>query len=226
MESIIAEPRTVVGKAVKSLRKRGMLPAVVYGKGKDALSISVLQSEFLKLWKSAGESSLVSLKIGKEEKNALIHDVSFDPIKSTPTHVDFYLVDMTHEVEVDVPIEFIGDEEAGKASGGILLKILHELKIKALPQNLPHTIVVDVSTLQNPKDSILVKDIKTTPGVVIINDVGDLVAIIEEARASEAEEVISTDVAGISAEAIKNIEVVKEKKISKEDAESAGSEEK
>ena len=226
MESIIAEPRTVVGKAVKSLRKRGMLPAVVYGKGKDALAISVLQSEFLKLWKSAGESSLVSLKIGKEEKNALIHDVSFDPIKSTPTHVDFYLVDMTHEVEVDVPIEFIGDEEAGKASGGILLKILHELKIKALPQNLPHTIVVDVSTLQNPKDSILVKDIKTTPGVVIINDVGDLVAIIEEARASEAEEVISTDVAGISAEAIKNIEVVKEKKISKEDAESAGSEEK
>ena len=216
MESIIAEPRTVVGKAVKSLRKRGILPAVVYGKGKGAVSIGVPQAEFLKLWKSAGESSLVSLKLGKEEKNVLIHDVSLDPIKNTPTHVDFYLVDMTHEVEVEVPIEFIGDDKAGKESGGILLKILHELKIKSLPKDLPHTIVVDVSLLQNPKDAIFIKDIKAPVGVTIINDSGDQVAVIEEVRAAEIEEVVSTE-AGTTAEAIQNIEVVKEKKVADDD---------
>lgn len=220
MDSIIAEPRTVAGKAVKSLRKRGILPAVVYGKGKEAVSISVPQAEFLKLWKSAGESSLVSLKLGKEEKNVLIHDVALDPIKSMPTHVDFYLVDMTHEVEVDVPIEFVGDAEAGKESGGILLKVLHELKIKALPKNLPHTIVVDVATLQNPKDSILIKNIKAPSGVVIMNDGGDLVAVIEEVRAAEVEEVVSAEAGAAAADAIKNIEVVaKEKKVSDEEAE-------
>ena len=135
-----------------------------------------------------------------------------------PTHADFYLVDMTHEVEIDVPIEFIGDTEAGKESGGILLKILHELKIKALPKDLPHKIIIDVSSLQNSKDSILIKDIKAPVGVTIINDSGDQIAIIEEVRAAEAEEVVSAE-ADTTAEAIQNIEVVKDKKNAEDESE-------
>src|SRR3989338_8061040 len=104
MESIIAEPRTVAGKAVRYLRNKGLLPAVVYGQGKEATSISIQRSDFMKVWRSAGESTLVSLQLDAQKKNVLIHDVSLDPIKNLPTHVDFYLVDMTHEVEVDVPI--------------------------------------------------------------------------------------------------------------------------
>ena len=168
----------------------------------------------MKVWRSAGESTLVSLQLDAQKKNVLIHDVSLDPIKNLPTHVDFYLVDMTHEVEVDVPIEFVGEEAAGKEGGGILVKVLHELKVKALPDKLPHSIVVDVSSLQNPKDSIDVKGIKVPVGVIVLNDSEDMVAMIEEVRA-QAEEVVEEPTS--AADAIKNIEVVKEKKPQEEE---------
>lgn len=209
MESIIAEPRTVVGKAVKSLRKKGFLPAVVYGQGKETVSVSIPQADFMKVWRSAGESTLVSLQLDTKNTNVLIHDVALDPIKNLPIHVDFYLVDMAHEVEVDVPIEFIGEEAAGKEGGGILVKILHELKVRALPDKLPHSIIVDVAVLKNPKDFVDVKSIKIPAGVTILNNVEDMVAMIEEVRV-QAEE--PAEEATSAADAIKNIEVVKEKK--------------
>ena len=159
------------------------------------------------MWKSAGESSLVALTIDNQEHNVLIHDVALDPIKNMPVHADFYLVDMKKEVEVDVSLEFSGVEEAGKASGGILVKVLHELKIKALPQNLPHSISVNVAQLQNPGDVVSVSGIVAPTGVTILNAPEDTIAMIEEVKEEVAE------VAAVSTEdAIKDIEVIKEKK--------------
>lgn len=211
MDSITAQLRTVLGKKVTTLRKQGLLPAVVYGKNKAAQSIAVPQKEFIKVWKSAGESSLVALNIDNQEQNVLIHEVALDPIKNMPVHADFYLVDLKKEVEVDVPLEFSGVEEAGKASSGILVKVLHELKIKALPQNLPHGILVNVMSLQNPGDVISVSGIVAPAGVTILNAPEDTIAMIEAVK----EEVVET-VSASAEEAIKNIEVVKEKKETEE----------
>src|SRR3990167_3576959 len=155
MEVLTARPRTIFGKSAKNLRNEGFLPAVAYGKGLASEHIAVPYGEFVKVWKAAGESSLVLLKLPTGEKSVLVHDVALDPIKNTPVHADFYVVDMKREVEVDVPLEFTREADAGKASGGILVKVMHELKVKSLPGSLPHSLVVDVSHLQNPKDAIL-----------------------------------------------------------------------
>lgn len=219
METLTAQPRTILGKSVKALRKEGFLPAVLYGKGVASEHVAVPYSEFIKIWKSAGESSLVLLRLHEGEKNVLIHDVAIDPIKNTPIHADFYMVDMQREVEVDVPLEFKGETDAGKLSGGILVKVMHEIKIKSLPGNLPHSLVIDVSHLQNPKDAVFVQDLVVPKGVAIIADAHDTIAVLEE-RKAEAEEAPA-----VSAEdALKDIEVIKPEKKEEETEESASPE--
>src|SRR3990167_6076285 len=105
MQSIVAEKRDIVGKKVKNLRKQGILPGVVYGKGAEAEPISVKEGDFMKLWRSAGESTVVTLELGNTKKNVLIQDVEFHPIKNIPTHLDFLTVDMNKSIRVAVPLE-------------------------------------------------------------------------------------------------------------------------
>ena len=184
MESIAALKRDILGKKTRNLRKRGFLPAVVYGGGKSAQPITIKESEFLKLWKSAGESTIIELDIGKEKKNVLIHEVDIDPIKDNPIHVDFYTVDMAKKIHVDVALEFIGESDAVKA-GGILVKVLHAIKVEALPNDLPHSISVDISQLKIAGDSIIVDAVKIPKGVKILDNPEETVAMVEALRAEE-----------------------------------------
>ena len=205
MQSIVAEKRDILGKKVRNLRKQGFLPAVVYGGGKSAEPITIKESEFLKLWKSAGESTVVELDIGKEKKNVLIHDVDIDPIKDNPTHVDFYVVDMTKKIHVDVALEFIGESDAVKI-GGILVKVLHSLKVEALPKDLPHSISIDISRLKAAGDSIMVKDVKIPKEVKVSDNPEETVAMVEAQRAEEEKEVEET-----ATPSLESIEVVGKK---------------
>ena len=184
MQSIVAEKRDILGKKVKTLRSKGFLPAVVYGGGKNAEPIAVKEADFMKLWKSAGESTVVELSVGENRKNVLIHDVDIDPIKDKPIHVDFYTVDMTKKLQVDVTLEFIGESEAVKG-GGILVKILHSIKIEAMPKDLPHSLLVDLSLLNAIGDSITVKNIKVPAGVKILDNPDETVAVAEAPRVEE-----------------------------------------
>ncbi len=215
MESITAELRTIQGKAVSSLREKGLIPAVIYGKDQKTEMISVPFVDFIKLWRHAGESTVVALKLGSGDKNVLIHDVSLDPIKNAPTHVDFYIVDMKRKVRVEVPIEWKGEEEAGKA--GILVKVLHAVHVEALPSDLPHAITVDVSVLKTPADTVLVEHIALPKGVTVLNESDELVALVEapkEVTEEEPSEAFSED-------AVKNIEVVERGKKAEEGEEGA-----
>src|SRR3989344_5317033 len=184
MESIAALKRDILGKKTRNLRKQGFLPAVVYGGGKSAQPITIKESEFLKLWKSAGESTIIELDIGKEKKNVLIHEVDIDPIKDNPIHVDFYTVDMAKKIHVDVALEFIGESDAVKA-GGILVKVLHAIKVEALLNDLPHSISVDISQLKIAGDSIIVDAVKIPKGVKILDNPEETVAMVEALRAEE-----------------------------------------
>lgn len=184
MQSIVAEKRDILGKKNAGLRKKGLVPAVVYGKGSASENITVKVGEFLKLWRSAGEATIVSLEVGKEKKNVLIHDVSVDPLKDTPIHVDFYVVDMLKMLKVDVPLEFIGESEAVK-SGGILVKVHHELEIEALPKDLPHSLIVDISALKTFEDKITVGDLKIPHGVKVVKGLDETVVLVESPRTEE-----------------------------------------
>lgn len=161
-----------------TLRAQELVPAVYYGKGKDAVSISVPLKEFTKVFKEAGETTTVSLQIGGEKINTMIHDIQRDPLSGAPMHVDFLVIDMNKEIEVPVPIEFTGLAEAEKNGLGTLVKVLHEVHVKALPANLPHSFTVDVTGLATLDDQIHVKDIALPTGVTLVTGEDEVIALV------------------------------------------------
>ncbi len=182
------------------LRKQGLIPAVFYGPKAKTTSITILQKDFRKIWREAGESSIVMLETPAGKVSTLIHDVQFDPVKSDPIHADFYVIEEGKEVEVHVPIEFIGVAPAAKELGAMLIKVLHELNIKAMPKDLPHNLTVDVSPLVALDSQILVKEINLPKGVTAITHGDDVVISVAAARKAEEEEVVPVDLSTIEVE--------------------------
>ena len=187
MSNIQATKRDKKGR-LTALRASGLIPAVFYGAGKTTTSISVSQKDFEKVLKNAGESSTVKLSLGNENVDALIHEVQFDPIKGTPLHVDFLVVDMNKPIEVGVPLEFVGVSGAVKGGLGTLVKVMHEIEVSALPKNIPHSIEVDLSKLATLADHISVEDLKLPAGVTAISKAHDIIASVA-AQKEEKEEV-------------------------------------
>lgn len=178
------------------IRNNGMIPAVVYGVRVENTMISVPTVNFEKILKVAGESSTIVLEIKGDEKgkelsqkvDVLIHDMQVDPIKGFPIHVDFLAIDMNKAIEVKVPVEFIGIAPAEKEGLGVLVKVLHEVEIEALPKDLPHNVTVDVSVLVALSGQIHVKDIILSKGVTMITHSDEVVALIGAIKEEPKEE--------------------------------------
>jgi len=185
MQELKAKPRNELGKKAHALRGAGFLPAVVYGEGVASAPISVPAKDFEKVYRAAGESTLVKLDLEGKEYNVLIHDVALDPLKDVPTHADFYAVRMDKLIRTKVPVLFVGESPAVKSEGAILVKVLHELEIEALPSNLPHDLKADISRLETLESKLFVKDISLPQGVKIFADTDDIVAIAESPRSAE-----------------------------------------
>src|SRR3989338_11005394 len=149
MINLSANIRITVGKKNASLKAAGKVPAVVYGPGVKNASLEIDEKEFKKVWLKAGESSLVELVIEgeKEKRPVLIHDIQRNPVSDKIIHIDFFQASLKQEVEVAIPLVFEGEAPAEKELGGTLNKNLLEIEVKALPQNLPHEITVDVTGL-------------------------------------------------------------------------------
>lgn len=192
----IREPKTKLA----GIRKQGFIPGVYYGHKEKATPCVFPLGDFNKVWKEAGESSIVVLETPKGKVNTLIQEVQMDPVRGIPTHVDFYVIEKGHEVEIDLPIEFIGVSEAVKSLGGTLVKVLHEVKIKALPENLPHKAVVDISALALLDDRIVAKDIVFGKGVTLVTDGDDVVVTVSVAQEEKVEEVAPVDLSQIEVE--------------------------
>jgi len=187
-----AEKRTKIGK-LDGLRKAGFLPAVYYGHKEAATPIQIKKSEFVKAWKEAGESTVVKIHTAEADVEALINAVDTDPVTGEPRHADFYVFEKGHKVEIAVPIEFVGISPAVKDKGAVLMKILHELRIKAEPANLPHQIDVDISNLVEYGDNVIAKDIALPKGVELEENPEEVVASVAEAK-EEALEVVEAPV--------------------------------
>lgn len=197
--SIQTEKREKIGK-LESLRKVGLMPAVYYGHKKESTPIQIKKSEFLKAWKSAGESTVIKLSTPSRDMEALIHDVDLDPITSEPRHADFYVFEKGHKVEIEVPLQFIGVSLAIKDLGGVFIKILHEIRVEAEPMNLPHQIDVDISSLTELEDQILAKDIIMPEGVELMENPNEVVVTIATSKAEKIEEETPVDLSQIEVE--------------------------
>ncbi|MBI2003739.1 MAG: 50S ribosomal protein L25 [Parcubacteria group bacterium] len=194
-----AEIRESVGKSLNSLRKEGFLPSVVYGRNFKPIAIQTKYKDFEKIFKKAGESTLINLKIGDKEEPTVIKDIQKDPVSDQIIHADFYKVNLSEKIKANIPVVVKGESEAVKA-GGILVKTVNELEVEALPQDLPHELEIDISRLQNFGDHIQIKDISVSDRVKIEANPEDIVALIQEPR----EEVIEE-----AAPSIEEVEVIK-----------------
>jgi large subunit ribosomal protein L25 len=163
------------------LQKNGMIPAVFYGRKEKSTPISVVSNDFVKVWKKAGESSIISLKCtGEEDKEVLIQDVDVDPLKGVPRHADFYVIEKGKKLKIKIPIEFSGVAPAVKDFGGTLVKVMHEVEIEALPKDLPQHLIADISLLVTLDSQVLAKDIKLPEGVTLVIKPEEVVASVAE----------------------------------------------
>lgn len=198
---------------VAALRAAGKIPAVFYGKKEQSTPISIATVDFVKAYRSAGESTVVILKGEGIEVESLIHDMDLHPVTGKPMHADFYVFEKGKKIKVDVPLDFVGVAPAIKELGGSLIKVLHTIEIEALPKDLPHKISVDIASLVDFKSSIKAGDIKLPEGVALSMNAEDIVASAAEAKAEEEEVVAPVD--------LDAIEVEKKGKEAKEGAEGA-----
>lgn len=183
--TLTAEPRA--NTKAETLREKGFFPAVFYGKKQASTSIQVPMAQFSKVWKEAGESTVVAITLPDGSVDALIHDVQFDPLSGEPIHADFYVFEKGQKIEVSVPLEFIGESPAVKA-GGVLVKTLHELKIKADPAKLPHAIEIDISSLLEIGNDIAAKDVKLPSGVELMENPDEIVVNVAVPKEEPVEE--------------------------------------
>lgn len=208
-----------MGKAVKSLRREGVIPAVVYGGNDGTTPIELNQKEFSKLFKTAGETTLIKLFVDDKEKNVLVHDVSRDTMTDVITHVDFYEVRMDEKITANIPLVFIGDAPAVSDLGGTLVKAMQGLEVRALPTDLPRQIEVNISQIRTFDDNILVGDIKLPKGVEILENQETSVAAVAPPRSEAEMETLSGQVEEkVEEVAVETEEKVKERSEEKTEA--------
>ncbi|MSR70884.1 50S ribosomal protein L25 [Candidatus Kaiserbacteria bacterium] len=183
-------------KKPKLLREEGVLPAVVYGRSEESTPISIDRKAFEKVFKAAGESSIITLTGLDSTKQALIQDVSVHPVSGVMIHADFYAIEKGQKVTVSVPLEFDGVSPAVKELGGILTKVLHEIEMEVDPSELPHAIHVDISKLVTLEDQIKVSDLTFPASAKLSVDQDEVVAIISVAK-EEVEETAPMDISQI-----------------------------
>jgi large subunit ribosomal protein L25 len=181
--TLAAEPRELVGKKVAILRRDGRLPAVVYGHGVSSENVSIDAHEFDLLRRKAGQNALIDLSVhGKQARPVLVHDVQVHPVNRRPLHVDLFLVRMTEELTVDVPLVAIGSSNAVDNLNGTLLLQIDAVRVRALPDHLPQSIEFSIESLVDFDAVVKVADLTIPGDVTLLNDPEEVVAKVLASR--------------------------------------------
>ena len=217
-----AEKRTAIGGRLNSLRQSGYVPAILYGKDQEPLPLQVPLRDFVKALESAGESTLVYINVDGQSYPTIIHDVAKDPVTDGVLPADFYKVRLDQKIKARVPVVFAGESPAVRDSKGIFVRNVNELEVEGLPQDLPHEITIDISTLSNFGDQILVKDIKLAPGLKVVAEDEEIIATVQEPM-SEEELQKALEAPTETVEDVKVVEKEKEEQVPVEEGETPAS---
>lgn len=182
------QKRELVGRKVKNLRAKGVVPATVYGKKISSENIAINASEFLKLYALTGETGLIELMVGSQMSPVLVHTVQKHAVTGELLHVEFYHVDLKEKVHTKVPVVFIGEAAAVSEKKGVLLTLSTEVEVEALPAELPEKIEVDVTGLAEVDQELKVSDLKVPSGITILTDSEVIVVKVSELVSKAAEE--------------------------------------
>jgi large subunit ribosomal protein L25 len=199
--TLAATHRELTGKAVAQLRRDGRLPAVVFGHGLDSLPVTVDAHDFDLLRRHLGANALVDLSIdGKKSRPVLVHGVQVHRLTQRPIHADLFVVKMTEEMTVDVPLVPVGASEAVDELGGTLLLILESVRVRALPDHLPQSIALPIERLVDFDAILKVSDLEIPADATLLTDPDESVAKVAPPRV-EAVEVPAEAAEGAEGEA-------------------------
>ncbi|WP_077602850.1 50S ribosomal protein L25/general stress protein Ctc [Oceanobacillus sojae] len=163
--------------ATNEIRNNGRIPAVVYGKNKDPKTVSVDSVDLVKTVRDEGRNAIISLQVeGSDSVDVMLHDYQIDPIKDDLLHADFYIVNMSEEMDVEVSLRLDG-ESKGEKEGGVLQQPFYEIQVRAKPSDIPEEIVVDVSEL-DVNDSLSISDLKVTGNYEFLDDPDTTIASV------------------------------------------------
>jgi len=219
--NLTAVTRTAKGEKV---RYEGKLPGVIYGAGSTSASLEMSLSEFAKMYKQAGESTLIDLTIdGKDAGKVLVQEVQHDPVSDEIIHVDLRRIDMNKPIEAPITINFIGESPAVKAMGGTLVMNLHSIVIRCLPKDLVSHVTVDLGGLTSFDHVIKVKDLTLPEGFAVVsNNPEDLV--VKASAPMTEDELKKLDEESTKAVDLSEIKVDAEEKKKAEEAAKAAAE--
>jgi large subunit ribosomal protein L25 len=190
-----AKKRTIIGKQVKTLRRAGLIPGIVYGGEGNPIPVELDARDTTKILTETSASTLITLKVGRKNHTVLLRDIQYDVIRREPIHVDFLEVAMDETIRTTVPIEFIGEAPGVKEQGGVLVTGLNELEIEALPSDLPDKVTVNLEVLKEIDDMITLADLSFEKGVEVLTESDEVIAHIvyqeiEEIEEEEVEELV------------------------------------
>jgi large subunit ribosomal protein L25 len=186
---LMAEPRTVLGKKVKQLRRVGLVPGVVYGPGlggTETVQVSVNQREFERFYMAHGHSTLFTLQWNGGRQQVFIREVQIEPVKRSPLHVDFFVPNLGKELVASVPVVL---RHLPTHHQGVLTQVRAEIEVSALPTVLPHEIEADASNLVNVGDALRVSDLTLPRGVTVVTGADELIALLVAQAVEPLEEV-------------------------------------
>ena len=197
------QKREKFGKVVINLRQDGFIPAELYGHGIQNEHLTVSAKDFVKTFKSAGENTVINLLIDNKPRPVLIYDVQQNPLSGEFMNVDFYAVRMDEKIQTEVPFVFIGEAPAIKALNAILVKVMQEIEIEALPMDLPKQIEISLNSLNAFGKTVYVRDLKVIQGVRFLVAPDAVIVTVKEPAAEEEKPAaaVETGAASVSAEA-------------------------
>ena len=186
--TLTLDKRSVEGKAVRGLRRDGIVPAVIHDHGKDSIIVEGQFVAMTKAFKAAGKHHTVAVTVDGKKYVTLIKDVDFEPRKNTIRHIVFNAIAADEKQQTEVPIHYAEGEIPAEKAGHMVIRSLDVIEIEALPKDLIDELKVDVSGLVEIGDRVTVADVKAPSGVVILTDLDHPIAVVEETKAEMSEE--------------------------------------
>lgn len=181
-----AQKRNLLGKKVNNLRKDGQLPSILYGKNTKEIPLTLNKAEFDRISRDAGEATIIDLRIPDEKPaKVLIRDIQRHPVSDDIIHVDLYKVDMSQEIQTEIPLRFEGTAPAVEELEGNLITNKDSIKVECLPDKLISEIIVDVSSLKTFDDLIHIKDLNIPEGIEVLDDGEEIIAQVTPPRSEE-----------------------------------------
>lgn len=193
--SLKAQKRDVKTSKPATLRNEGSIPATVYGKTIESISLSVNRADFIKVYGEAKETGLIELDVDTAMRPVLVHHVQRDPVKDIVLHVEFHQVDLKEKVHANIPLILVGEAPAVAQKLGVVLSLLSEVEVEALPTDLPEKLEIDISGLNAVDAELKVADIHVPHEVTLLTDGSVVVVKVGELVSKAAEEQAAADAA-------------------------------